>query len=84
MPKGGPKDLPALDTRLLSRLIHGTGTDHTIEALAERLEVGMIGRHSRLGDAPMTVEIFVRLLDLRGPTILGQGLDALRRAHPGR
>jgi DNA polymerase-3 subunit epsilon len=76
---------PVLDTRLLSRLVHGTDADHTIEAVAQRLGVRTIGRHSALGDALTTAEILVRLLQLlnrRGLATLGQILDALRRATP--
>jgi DNA polymerase III epsilon subunit family exonuclease len=77
---------PVLDTRLLSRLVHGADADHTIEAVAQRLGVSIIGRHSALGDALTTAEILVRLLELlkrRGLATFGQILDALRRAGPG-
>ena len=76
---------PVLDTRLLSRLVHGPGPEHTLEAVAERLGVKVIGRHSALGDALTTAEIFVRLLALlkrRGLVTLGATLDALRRSRP--
>jgi DNA polymerase III epsilon subunit family exonuclease len=76
---------PVLDTRLLSRLVHGWGPQHTLEAVAERLGVKVIGRHSALGDALTTAEIFVRLLALlkkRGLVTFGATLDALRRSHP--
>ena len=74
-----------MDTRLLSRLVHGPGLEHTLEAVAERLGVKMIGRHSALGDALTTAEIFVRLLALlkkRGLVTLGATLDALRSSRP--
>ena len=76
---------PLLDTRLLSQFVHGRGSEHTLEAVAERLGVKMIGRHSALGDALTTAEIFVRLLALlksRGLVTLGATLDALRRSRP--
>ena len=75
---------PVLDTRLLSRLVHGRGSEHTLEAVAERLGVKVIGRHSALGDALTTAEIFVRLLELlqkRGLVTLGATLDALTRSR---
>ena len=78
---------PVLDTRLLSRLVHGTDADHTLEAVAERLGVRIIGRHSALGDALTTAEILVRLLELlnrRGLVTLGATLDALRSSRPDR
>ena len=73
---------PVLDTRLLSRVVHGPGPEHTLEAVAERLGVKVIGRHSALGDALTTAEIFVRLLPLlnrRGLVTLGAAVDAVRR-----
>ena len=80
-----PAGHPVMDTRLLSRLVHGPGLEHTLEAVAERLGVKMIGRHSALGDALTTAEIFVRLLALlkkRGLVTLGTTLDALRSSRP--
>ena len=78
-------DHPVLDTGLLSRLIHGSEAEHTLEAVARRLGVTVIGRHSALGDALTTAEVFVRLLELlrkRGLVTLGQALDAVRRSRP--
>jgi DNA polymerase-3 subunit epsilon len=75
---------PILDTRLLSRALHGPGADHTLEAIALRLGVAVDGRHSALGDALMTAEIFVRLVALlkkRGVQTLGDALDVVRRAR---
>jgi DNA polymerase III epsilon subunit family exonuclease len=80
-----PAGHPVMDTRLLSRLVHGPGFEHSLEAVAERLGVRMIGRHSALGDALTTAEIFVRLLALlkkRGLVTLGATLDALRSSRP--
>jgi DNA polymerase III epsilon subunit family exonuclease len=75
---------PVLDTGLLSRSLHGPGEEHTLEAVAARLGVPVVGRHSALGDALMTAELFVRLLALlsrRGVHTLGQALDAMHRAR---
>jgi DNA polymerase-3 subunit epsilon len=72
---------PILDTRLLSRSLHGPGEGHTLEAIASRLGVTVLGRHSALGDAQTTAEILVRLLallDRRGVRTLGEALDAVR------
>jgi DNA polymerase-3 subunit epsilon len=74
-----------LDTRLLSRAVHGAGADHNLEAVAARLGVEIRARHSALGDALATAEILVRLLvllDGRGVTTLGGLLDLLRRSRP--
>lgn len=75
---------PVLDTRLLSRSLHGPGESHTLEAVALRLGVPVTGRHSALGDALTTAETLVRLLALiqkRGLLTLGQVLDAVRSAR---
>jgi DNA polymerase III epsilon subunit family exonuclease len=73
-----------LDTRLLSRSLHGPGESHTLDAVAQRLGVPITGRHSALGDALITAEILVRLLTLvqkRGTLTLGQALDASQSAR---
>ena len=70
-----------VDTRLCSRLIHGSLPDHTLDAVAERLGVVIQDRHSALGDALATAEVLVRLLSLlrqRGITTLAALLDAVR------
>lgn len=75
---------PALDTVLLSEVVHGPLRRHGLEAMAERFNVPLEGRHSALGDALTTAEIFVRLLGLlkkRGIVTLGQSIDATRRAR---
>lgn len=75
---------PILDTRLLSRSLHGPAEAHTIEAIAARLGVTVTGRHSALGDALTTAEILVRLVALlgnRGVRTLGEALEAVRGAR---
>jgi DNA polymerase-3 subunit epsilon len=81
---------PILDVRLLSEIVHRSATEHTLDAVAARLGVVIHARHSALGDALATAEIFVRLLPLlarRGIVTLGQALDAARSSRgrgPGR
>ena len=78
-------DRPVLDTRRLSSVVHGAGVEHTLEAVAGRLGVVVVGRHSAIGDARITAEVFVRLLALlerRGLVTLGATLGALRRGRP--
>lgn len=75
---------PVLDIRLLSRSLHGSAVDHSLEAAALRLGVPVVGRHSALGDALTAAEIFVRLLALlkrRGVQTLGDLLEASRRGR---
>lgn len=78
---------PVLDTLLLSELAHGSLPDHGLDAVARRLGVAVRGRHSALGDALATADIFVRLVELlkkRGIVTLGQALDAVRELQSSR
>jgi DNA polymerase III subunit epsilon len=78
---------PVLDTLLLSPVVHPEHPDHSLEAIAGRLGVSVIGRHTALGDALLTAEIFLRLLRLlqaRGIETLGQALEAARRTLHAR
>jgi DNA polymerase III subunit epsilon len=64
--------------------VHRTLDDHSLEAIAERLGVPVVGRHTALGDALVTSEIFLKLLALlaeRGIVTLGQALDASRETY---
>jgi DNA polymerase-3 subunit epsilon len=75
---------PVLDTLLLSAVVHRNLQDHSLEAIAERLGVPVIGRHTALGDAMVTSEIFLKLVALlaeRGIATLGQALDASRETY---
>lgn len=54
---------PVLDTLLLAALIDPEG-DHSLDAVARKLGVEAVDRHSALGDALVTAEVLVRLLDL--------------------
>jgi DNA polymerase III subunit epsilon len=66
---------PLLDTLLIDGVVHPDHDAHTLEAMAERLGVDLVGRHTALGDALLTGEIFLRLLPLlgsRGVQTLGE------------
>jgi DNA polymerase-3 subunit epsilon len=68
---------PVLDTLLLSALLHPGQAEHGLEAVAARLGVSVIGRHSALGDALLTGEIFLKML----PLLAAQGIRTLRQAR---
>lgn len=73
-----------LDTRLLSAAVHGDTVEHTLDAAAERLGVVIEARHSALGDALATAEVFARLLPLlrkRGIATVGQAVDAAQASR---
>lgn len=53
-----------LDILLLSAVLHpAEGEPHSLEALAQRYDVPVLGRHTALGDALVTAEILVRMVD---------------------
>jgi DNA polymerase-3 subunit epsilon len=68
---------PLLDTLLLSPVIHPNQESHRLEAIAERLGVNVIGRHTALGDAIVTGEVFLRML----PLLADKGIHTLRQAR---
>ena len=68
---------PVLDTLLLSALVHPNQESHTLEAIAERFDVPVIGRHTALGDAIVTAEVFLKLI----PLLAEKGIDTLAQAR---
>ena len=78
---------PVLDTLLLSAVVHPQQESHRLEAIAERLGVQVLGRHTALGDAMVTAEVFLKLLPLleaMGIRTLGQALDAAQKTYFAR
>jgi DNA polymerase-3 subunit epsilon len=80
-------DQPVLDTLLLSAVVHPEAESHRLEAIAERLGVPVLGRHTALGDAMVTAEVFLKLLPLlqaQGIHTLGQALEASKQTYLAR
>lgn len=74
-------DNPVLDTMLLSRQLQGDDAEHGLDAIAQRLGIRVVDRHTALGDSLLTAAIFLRFLDLleeRGILTLD---DAIRSAN---
>jgi len=80
-------DQPVLDTLLLSYVVHPNQESHKLEAIAERLDVPVIGRHTALGDAIVTAEVFLKLIPLlaeMGIHTLGQAREASQKTYFAR
>ena len=75
---------PVLDTLLLSAVVHPNQESHAIEAIAERLNIAVTGRHTALGDALVTAEIWLRLVPMlaeQGVLTLGQAREAAQKTY---
>jgi DNA polymerase III subunit epsilon len=80
-------DQPVLDTLLLSAVVHPQQESHRLEAIAERLGVPVLGRHTALGDAMVTAEVFLKLIPLlaaQGIHTLGQAREAAQQTYFAR
>ncbi len=63
---------------LLSFVLNTSHSAHTLDAIAARfgIEISPEARHTALGDALSTAQIFLRMLD----ALPGQGIKTLRQA----
>lgn len=78
---------PVLDTLLLSAVLHPNHDSHRLEAIAERMGLGVVDRHTALGDALLTAQIFLRmipLLAMRDIHTLGQARAASKETWHAR
>jgi len=78
---------PVLDTLLLSAVVHPSHGKHDLEAISQRLGVRILGRHTALGDASATGEIFLKMLPLlaqKGIYTLKDALAASRKTYYAR
>lgn len=80
-------DHPVLDTLLLSAVVHPNQESHRLEAIAERFNVNIIGRHTAMGDAMVTAEIFMKMIPLlaeKGIYTLGEARAAAQKTFYAR
>lgn len=80
-------DHPVLDTLLLSALVHPNQDSHRLEAIAQRFDIPVVGRHTALGDALVTAEVMLRLVPLlaeQGIHTLGQAREAAQKTFYAR
>ena len=78
---------PVLDTLLLSAIVHPAHEDHNLEAIAQRLGVRVLGRHTAMGDAVATGELFLKLLPLlaeKGIYRLKDAIEASKQTYYAR
>ena len=80
-------DQPVLDTLLLSAVVHPNQESHALEAIAERFNINIHGRHTALGDAMATAEVFLHLINLleeQGIHTMGQARIAAQKTYYAR
>jgi len=68
---------PVLDTLLLSAVLDPNLDDHSLEAIAQRLGIPILGRHTALGDAMVAADVFLRMI----PLLASRGIHTLRDAR---
>ena len=77
-PCGVRFDHPVLDTLLLSSFVHPHQERHSLDEVARRLQIPIVGRHTALGDAIVTAEVLVKLLPLLEASGIHTLDDAIR------
>jgi DNA polymerase-3 subunit epsilon len=80
-------DNAVLDSLLLSTVLYPDLEDHSLDEVARRLGIDIVGRHSALGDALATAAVFARLIEqmeARGIATLAAAMRASSRAFERR
>jgi DNA polymerase-3 subunit epsilon len=80
-------DQPVLDTLLLSAVVQPNQPSHRLEEIAARFDVAVLGRHTALGDAMVTAEVFLRMIPLlaeMGIHTLGEAREAAQKTYFAR
>ena len=80
-------DQPVLDTLLLSAVVHPNQASHRLEEIAARFDVAILGRHTALGDAMVTAEVFLKMIPLlaeKGIHTLAQAREAAQKTYFAR
>ena len=78
---------PVIDAMLMSAVVHPHQESHRLEALAERFGIPVLGRHTALGDAMVTAEVWLHLLgqlQAMGIHTLGQAREAAQQTYFAR
>lgn len=70
-------DNPVIDTLLLSSIVHPTWGTHSLDEIAAKLNVTIVGRHTALGDSIVTAEILLKLI----PLLQAKGINTLEEAR---
>ncbi len=68
---------PVLDTLLLAAVVQPAQDNHNLEAIAARLGISIVGRHTALGDSLATAETLLKFI----PLLAKQGIYTLKEAR---
>jgi DNA polymerase-3 subunit epsilon len=68
---------PVLDTMLLSYVVHPAQENHNLMTIARRLGIEVAGRHTAIGDAMATANMFLKLI----PLLAKKGIHTLQQAR---